>query len=268
MIKLACETYTWQMPGEQYKGKLEHIMSVCSQAGFSGIEPETSFLGDLSDPVRMKEALAQNHLELAVLCIVEDWRHARETEGERYRADQWISFLAHFPETILLTVQMPGADRHRLKERQQNMIRCVNAISRRAATKGITCSNHPNSPEGSVFRIESDYEILMEGLDLDATGFCPDLGHIAKGDMDPMSMVKKYRAHVNLVHYKDMYHDGRWAATGAGDIDLPGVTSYLVESGYQGWIVMEDECDEAITDPDGVTLRDGVYIEEKIKTLL
>ncbi len=32
-IKIGCETYTWQMPGEQYKGKLEHIMEITSRAG-------------------------------------------------------------------------------------------------------------------------------------------------------------------------------------------------------------------------------------------
>jgi inosose dehydratase len=268
MIKLACETYTWQMPGEQYKGKLEHIMNVCLQAGFTGIEPETSFLGDLKDPFRMKDALAQYNLELAVLCIVEDWRNSRETEAEKSRADQWISFLGHFPETILLTVQMPGADRQYLEERQQNMISCVNEISRRAAEKGIVCSNHPNSPAGSVFRLESDYEVLINGLDLEATGFCPDVGHIAKGGMNPLEIIKKYRKHVNLIHYKDMFTDGRWAATGSGDIDLIGLTSYLKRTSYQGWIIMEDECDQAITEPDELTLRDGDYIDENIKPLL
>ena len=165
--------------------------------------------------------------------MVEDWLGLVETEHERNHAEKWISFLAHFPEAILLTVQMPQNNRDNLIERQQHMIKCVNSISRRAADKGIVCSNHPNSPEGSVFRTESDYEVLMEGLDLAATGYCPDIGHIAKGGMDPMTIVEKYRPHVNLVHYKDMFEDGSWAATGEGIIDLTGITSYLVETGFE-----------------------------------
>ena len=39
-IRIGCETYTWQMPGEQYKDKLGHIMQIMSQAGFDGFEPE------------------------------------------------------------------------------------------------------------------------------------------------------------------------------------------------------------------------------------
>lgn len=267
-IKLACETYTWQMPGEQYKGKLEHIMEVCAKAGFTGIEPETSFMQHLEDPEKMKDALAKWGLDLAVLCVVEDWLHPKETAEELERANKWIEFLSHFPDTILLPVQMPQSDRSNLQERQQNLLSCVNAFAKRAADKGITCSYHPNSPMGSVYRTEEDYKILLNGLDSNVIGYCPDVGHIAKGGMNPREIMRQYRPLINLVHYKDMYADGRWAETGKGNIDFVGITQDLIDSDYEGWIVMEDECDECITNPDGVTMRDGVFIEEVIKPLL
>lgn len=267
-IKLACETYSWEMATDNYKGKLPEIMEVMAQAGFEGIEPETSFFGPLSDPIKMKESLDQHGLELAVLCHVEDWRHSSETSLEKARADQWIQFLEHFPETIYLLVQMPGKDRADLHERQQNLLSCVNAVSERAAHKGITCSYHPNSPEGSVFRTEEDYNVLLNGLDSNYIQYCPDLGHMAKGGMDPLAIIKEYRSIVNLVHFKDMYADGRWAPTGEGIIDFVGVTKYLVESDYEGWIIMEDECDACITNPNGTTLEDGQYIDREIRPLL
>lgn len=267
-IKIACETYTWQMPGENYKGKLPHIMSIAQQAGFAGIEPETSFFGELADPLKMKETLGQHHLELVALCHVEDWRHPKETEQERANAEKWMQFLVYFPNTIYLLVQMPGKDRSHLEERQQNMLSCVNAIAERANDKGIVCSYHPNSPKGSVFRTEEDYKILLNGLNRDWIGYTPDVGHIVKVDMNPLSIIKEYRELVNLVHYKDMYADGRWAPTGQGIIDFKGITQYLKDTDYEGWIVMEDECDAAITDPDGVTLADGKYINKQIKPLL
>ena len=267
-IKVACETYTWQMPGESYKGKLDHIMGIVSKAGFAGIEPETSFFGDLSDPIKMKDTLAKHNLEFAVLVHVEDWRNPKETEAERTRAQQWINYLAHFPETIYLPVQMPGKDRNDLIERQKNLLSCVNALSERASDKGITCSYHPNSPMGSVFRTEEDYEILLNGLNAKYIGYTPDVGHIAKAGMDPLTIIKRYRELVNLVHYKDMYADGRWAQTGEGVIQFKEITSYLIDTNYEGWIVMEDEADQAMTDPDGVTVKDGVFINAKIKPLL
>ena len=142
------------------------------------------------------------------------------------------------------------------------------ALAERAAGKGITCSYHPNSPMGSVFRTEEDYEILLNGLHSKHIGYTPDVGHIAKAGMDPLAIIKRYRELVNLVHYKDMYADGRWAQTGEGVIQFNEITEYLVDTNYEGWIVMEDEADQAITDPDGVTTKDGVYVNSKIKPIL
>ena len=267
-IKLACETYTWQMPGEQYKGKLEHIMEVSSRGGFKGIEPDSSFLHHLSDPALMKAALSKYELELAVFCYVEDWRSPTETVEERKRADDWIKFMQHFPDTIFLLVQMPGKDRDNLKERQMNLLSCVNAIAKRAASKGIECSYHPNSPLGSVYRTEEDYKILLNGLDSSVIKYTPDLGHIAKAGMDPMSIVKQYKDLVNCIHYKDMYENRDWAPMGEGIIDFIGMTNFLKSIDFSGWIVVEDECDMAITDPDSVVLKDGLYNKKVIEPLI
>lgn len=267
-IRLACETYTWQMPGEQYKGRLEHIMEVASRAGYQGIEPDSSFLHHLSDPALMKAALDKYALGLSVFCYVEDWRHASETDEERSRADAWIRFMEHFPEAIFLLVQMPGKDREQLRERQQNLLSCVNAIAKRAADKGIICSYHPNSPAGSVYRTREDYSILLNGLDNKLIGYTPDLGHIAKGDMDPLSIVKEYHELVNCIHYKDMFADGQWAPMGKGVIDFVGTTNYLKSIGFEGWIVVEDECDKAITDPDSVAMEDGLYNKKVLEPLI
>jgi inosose dehydratase len=256
------------MPGEQYKGKLEHIMEVASRAGYKGIEPDSSFLKHLSDPALMKEALDKYVLELAVFCYVEDWRHPVETPEERKRADEWLKFMEHFPKSLFLMVQMPGQDRENLKERQQNLLSCVNAIAKRAADKGIECSYHPNSPMGSVYRNEEDYKILLNGLDSSVIKYTPDLGHIAKGGMDPLSIVKEYHQLVNCIHYKDMYADGRWAPMGEGIIDFVGTTNYLKSIGFEGWIVVEDECDKAITDPDSVAMEDGLYNKKVLEPLI
>ncbi|PCE64444.1 sugar phosphate isomerase/epimerase family protein [Sediminicola luteus] len=267
-IQLACETYTWQMPGETYKGKLDHIMGVMKKAGFTGIEAETSFFGPLADPILMQEMLDKHQLELTALCHVEDWRHTQETDAEKANADSWIEFLAHFPDTMYLLVQMPGKDRNQLGERQTNLLNCINHIAQRATDKGISCSYHPNSPQGSIFRTTSDYKILLNGLNPRTIGYTPDVGHIAKGGMDPLETIKKYRETINLVHYKDMFANGEWAPTGEGIIDFKGITNYLKATEYTGWIVMEDECDRAITNPDGLTLTDGDYIRNHIVNLI
>lgn len=268
MIKVACETYTWQMPGEIYKSRLGHIIEVMHKAGFAGIEAETSFFGPLSDPNRMKEVLQKNNMELTALCHVEDWKNNKESSEEKARADQWIEYLSHFPNSIYLLVQMPGNDRNDLEKRQSSLLTCVNAIAERAHDHGIVCSYHPNSPEGSIYRTREDYDVLLNGLNIKHIGYTPDLGHIAKGGMDPLAIVTEYRDLINLVHYKDMYANGEWAPTGRGIIAMKEVTSYLKNTSFKGWIVMEDECDRAINDPDGLTIDDGAYIQKELVPLL
>ena len=105
-------------------------------------------------------------------------------------------------------------------------------------------------------------------MDSNVIKYTPDVGHMAKGGMDPLKVIKEYRDIVNCIHYKDMFDDGGWAAMGAGIIDFEGITGYLKDSGFEGWIIVEDEADEAITDPDGVTAKDGIYIEEVLRPLL
>ena len=263
-IRIGCQTYTWQMSGEKYLDSLEQIIQVVSRAEYVGLEPETQFLGRLWDPLLMQEILAANQLELAALTLAEDWLNPEETDEERARADRTIEFLKSFPDTILATVQMPGRDRSHLKERQENLLKCVNAIAARAHDQGIPCTYHPNSPGGSVVRTEEDYAFFLDGLDSSVIGYAPDVGHIAKGGMDPLEIIKQYRSLVNHVHYKDMNADGVWAMMGDGVLDFVGITTYLRDSGYGGWIIVEDECPRAVDEPDEVTLEDGVYVKAQL----
>ena len=143
----------------------------------------------------------------------------------------------------------------------------MNALAERASDKGIESSYHPNSPSGSVYRTAEDYKILLNGLNNKWIGYTPDLGHIAKAGMDPMAIVKEYRSLINMIHYKDMFQDGQWAQTGKGIIDVKGITQYLIDTNYEGWIIMEDECDRCITEPDAVTIEDGVYINRELRPM-
>ena len=263
-IQIGCQTYTWQMSGALYLDKLEHIMSIAAGAGFAGMEPEVQFLRQFYDPVKMAELLDEHQLQLAAVCLVEDWQRDKETDLERDNADKLIDFLKHFPDTMLALCQMPGSDRSNLKERQINLLACVRDIARRAFDQGIQSSYHPNSPAGSIYRTAEDYDILLNGLDGSVTGWAPDVGHIANGEMDPLQKIKEYRSLVRHVHFKDMHGERTWAQMGKGTINFTGITEFLVETDYDGWIIVEDECPRAVSEPDLVTIEDGAMIRKKL----
>jgi len=264
-IKFGCQFYTWQMSGNRYEGKLPDILDIVKPAGFAGIESEPWMLGSYyDDPSTLKDLLAQFNLQLGAIAFVCDWANPDETEQEKSEAQRVFSYARSFPGAHLVLVQAPGKDRSNLHQRQQNLISCVNAVAARAVDHGLSCSYHPNSPDGSVIRIEDDYKILLDALDSSVVGFAPDTGHIARGGMDVVKILKTYRPLIKHVHFKDITASGGWTAMGAGIIDFPGIVKMLRETGYAGWIMIEEESPEAEVDPNTATTKNGEYLRRSL----
>lgn len=264
-FKFGAEVYTWYMNnnGETYKDQLGHMIEIIAKAGFTGIQPIFSWMGKLSDPVLLEEKLKEQGIELAAVALALDWNGKEETEEERKVADNAIDLLKRFPGSVLCTVQIPTG-RHDIVQRRKSLTDIVNTVSRRAKEKGVEGSFHPNSPHTSITRTEDDYKVILEGLDLSATGWCPDVGHIINGGMDPLAKMKEYQSIINHLHYKDWDGNPEFALMGKGKVDLIGITQWLKEIGYAGWIICEDEGKEALEDPDFVTLHDGKWIQETL----
>jgi len=268
-MKFGNECYTWFMKdsGSFWANKLDHMIKITAQAGLSGIEPIWGWMGDLSDAGRLEEHLEKTGVELAAIAFVQDWNHPEETAEEKQAAEEVITLLKRFPKALLCAVQMPNG-RHDLERRRLNLVSNVNAVSRRATDAGISCTFHPNSPEASTNRTEEDYQIILEGLDSSVVGWTPDVGHIINGGMDPLGKMKEYESLINHVHYKDWDGNPEFALMGEGKVDLLGVTQWLHDQSYEGWIICEDEAPQAVNDPDGVTLHDGRWIRDVLYPIL
>lgn len=272
-IKFGSEVYTWFMDGygEGNDNKLPHMAKIIGEAGFAGIEPmvlepyDTYWLGDCKDPKRLKDALDEAGIELAALALICKWDEEEETESERIAADWTIETLKLFPGAALGTVPLPDG-RHNLQQRRVNLVNNVNRVSRRAAEAGLKCSFHPNSPPPSLVRTQDDYDVVLNSLDPNVTGWTPDVGHIARGGMDVIDTMTKWGHLVNHIHYKDFSGNGPepWSQMGSGKLDFHKITEWLTLRNYEGWIICEDEAEVAIKDPDGVTLQNGQWCKENL----
>ena len=264
MIKYGSQTYPWQMNLPKFGGKMPHMVQVLKQAGFTGVEAETCMLGDyFKDPGALKELLDREGITLAAVVLHEDWLLGEETAAEKESADYTISFLKHFPTAKLMLghVAADPVREHHLYEKQKNQLSCLAAIAQRAAEEGIVSVFHPNSGENSIFRYESDYHIMFDTLYTKGIGYCPDVGHMANGGIDPLKVIREHRDIVQHVHFKDMTADHVWATMGTGIIDFKSIVDFLKETDYRGWIMTEDESPDAVADSDGVVLADGAYME-------
>jgi inosose dehydratase len=115
---------------------------------------------------------------------------------------------------------------------------------------------------------------LFDGLDSRYVGFAPDTGHIARGGMDVVELFETYRSLIKHIHFKDIAAGGgasdggaaggEWTAMGAGTIDFPRIVTRLRDTGYTGWIMVEEESFEAETDPDAAAGKNGIYLRQSL----
>jgi inosose dehydratase len=265
-LRYACQTYSWQMSIETYAGQVEHMVQAAAAAGFAGFEPELVMLGRQWSIERLRDTLAASQIELAALVLAEPWLGTEETTQERADADQVIAATAALPGSKIVLCPLPGPDRATLDQRdvrtrQIRVLARMQGVAERAAEAGVACTFHPNSPAGSLFRTQDDYHRMADLLPA-LIGYTPDLGHIAKGGMDPLTVVRDWGDRIDHVHVKDVFADGAWAETGVGTVDIAGVLQHLAERGYRGWVTFEDESPQAKQDPDTAAARNGRYVEQ------
>lgn len=264
-IQFGAEVYTWYMNGNglTHAGKLSHMIEITAQAGFKGIEPIHYWMGDLKDPAKLKDKLTEQGIDLVAIALCLKWNDSTTTDAEKKDTAETIEILRHFPGALLCLVQIP-TDRQDIPSRRRRLLDHLHRTAVQAADQGIRSTFHPNSPHHSITRTEEDYYYLLSGLDPILCGWTPDVGHIINGGMDPLDTMKKYKTLINHVHYKDWDGQPEFALMGHGQVDFVGITRWLKEINYTGWIMCEDEGQEAIENPDQVTLHDGSWVKNNL----
>ena len=258
--------------GKKYAGEVPHMLDVASSAGFGGLEAEIDMLGGwFKRPQELKELLDEKQMSLAALVLHQDWEGPVQSEEERELSLEAISFLKHFPFAKLMMSHhagnAPRGEGEILCRRRNNLVSCMQEVAVTAAEAGIVSCFHPNSARNSLFVSAEDYEVLFDLLKGTAIGWAPDVGHIVNGGIDALKLMKEHRQMIRHVHFKDRRLDGTWTVMGEGDIDYPAILQFLAQSGYQGWIMVEDEGAMAADDSDAVVRLDGAYMCAQVRNL-
>jgi inosose dehydratase len=152
-------------------------------------------------------------------------------------------------------------DRENLDEKFRTMCRIYNEIAEYAAVKGVSVDIHPHSHAGSIIETAGEYEKLMDMTDQKLVGWCPDTGHILRGGLDLMETLSAYSPRIRHVHFKDVDSRGTWKRMGAGVCDFKAVLELLERIGYSGWVICEEESQEAYSDQKGAVFRNREYLK-------
>jgi inosose dehydratase len=119
-----------------------------------------------------------------------------------------------------------------------------------ARSRGFEPTFHPHG--GSYVEAPDEIARLLEDTDV---GLLLDTGHLVLGGGAPLDALRRWGERLNHVHVKDVRLDllrrggdmlaawrrGVFCELGKGDVELGAFLSELRGSGYEGWIVIEQD---------------------------
>jgi len=134
------------------------------------------------------------------------------------------------------------------------------------------CAGYVETPE--------ELDILMSLTDPELLGLCFDTGHYAFGGGNPLEALQKYKDRIWHVHFKDydprighLSQQNQWdyfesvkqgifCELGKGSVDFRSVLDILNESGYKGWIVVEQDVLPGMGTPKECARNNRVYLKQ------
>lgn len=274
------------------------MLAELATCGYAGTE-----LGPIgylpSDAGRLRDMLAAAQLTLVGAFCPVTLHDANRTSEAIAAADRIIALLSAAGARVLVLAEAGDARRKAVAGRVaadgrdsldaagwMRFAAGAELIARRAAERGLITAFHSHA--ATYIDTPAEIDGLMERTEPGLLGLCLDTGHAVYGGGDPVVIAKRYGSRVRHVHLKDVRRSvlargaageldfagavaaGVFAPLGAGDVDLRGTLSALRDSGYDGWLVVEQDrvidATESIEAPREDAARSFAYLQDVIET--
>lgn len=251
-LRIGCQTYTWEMLGDAWRGNAEDLVRAIAAAGYGGIEITDTMIGDYAGrPAAFARLLEDEGLSLVSFAFgsASGFTLRDEVAADLEAGRRWIDFAAHFPGAL---VSMGSATIVANRPREEMFAvsaECYNRTWELGQAAGVAVAVHPSSHEGTLLLTREDYGAVFALLG-HGVGWVPDTGHILRGGQIMADTLAAFRDRIRYVHLKDVDAGGRWAMLGAGAVDVAAVIEAArAAPNFNGWVVVEEESDEAGRDP-------------------
>ncbi len=246
------------------------VLDECKAAGYDGIE-----LGPIGfmpeDPGVLGDALASRGLELIGGVVFRPFHDPAKWDEVKDAAIRTCkSLVAHGAKQLVLidsislrrasTAGRPLEAEQMDKEEWSGFTSRFRDISRMGSEEfGLTVSLHPHA--AGFMDFEAEVERLLEEIDADVLKLCIDTGHSHYANFDPVPFMQRHRERLAYVHFKDIdpavradvvakrtdfykaCGQGIFCNLGKGVTDFHAVRKLLLDTGYEGWCTVEQDCD-------------------------
>lgn len=145
---------------------------------------------------------------------------------------------------------------------------------------GLTVGIHAHA--AGFMDFEPELERLLDEVDEDLLKICFDTGHHSYAGFDPVAFMKRHVHRISYMHFKDIdpavkadaiakrtgFYDacgqGIFCNLGQGDVDFPAVRQVLIDSGFEGWCTVEQDCDPSMP---GTPMEDARANREYLESI-
>lgn len=252
-LKVGCQTFTWEMLGDDFAGGPDDLLRAISDGGYAGIEITDTMIGRYAGkPTEFAAALKNAGLALVSFAFGSSsgFTLREKIVSDLETAQRWIDFAAAFPGALVSmgsATEVSDGPRDGKFAVAAEFYNKAGELGRKA---GVDMAVHPSSHHNTLLFDRADYNRIFGLLDASIVGWVPDTGHLIRGHKDMLDTLRTYSDRIRYVHLKDVDAQGVWAMLGKGVCDTPAVIEIASTAPrFNGWIVLEEESDAAAADP-------------------
>ncbi len=292
-IKIGNAPCSWgvEFAGDPRNPDWRDVLRENAEAGYTGIElGPVGFMPE--DPPLVADALSEHGLELIGGVVFRPFHDVDQWDDVLDGSQRTIKALtAHGAKQLVLIDSIsprraPTAGRWDAAEKMspeewgayRDRIRHVAQLGTDA---GLTVGIHAHA--AGFMDFEPELEKLLDEVDESILKICFDTGHHSYAGFDPVAFMERHMNRISYMHFKDIdpvvkadviakgtgFYDacgqGIFCNLGDGDVNFPRVRQILLESGFDGWCTVEQDCDPTLPDTD--PLRDAKINREYLASI-
>ncbi|WP_445166022.1 TIM barrel protein [Mycolicibacterium sp. Dal123E01] len=258
-IRIAGAPISWgvcEVPGWGYQLDPERVLTEMGSAGLTATElgPEGFLPGE---PAELTALLSRHGLSCVgsfAPVVLHDPGHDPVPDVAGV-----LESLVAAGASMLVLAAATGTDgydsRPDLDDEQWSILLTnLDRLAAAAAERRITAVLHPHV--GTMVEKGDEVARVLDGSSI---SLCLDTGHLLIGGTDPLQLARAVPGRIAHVHLKDVdaelaasVQSGEFTYTqavaqnmytplGTGDIDIAGIVAALLDNGFDGWFVLEQD---------------------------